>query len=300
MSILDNGGIKAILLAILLFTSIDLMGGSAIAAQDVGIEKVEMEIENRTGTFHFLFRVEGNAPEDTDHVNVTFGFSNSTSREMLGFWIEPVNMMLFGNGLKLVPTGGGEDNWTSWKFEIRLNIPMSEDPGAVIGLLSGIFGINTTGIMEGIDLENITNLEDITSIEGIDELMNETGITDLENLLDPVELLKIFSETELLVIARAVNDEEEFTEDEKDIKFELIEAVFKFLESEGIVEGIETSDDDDDGTESKEKDENGDDYTLLYLMGGISIVLIIAILAVLVLILISKRKHDLDSDNFFK
>jgi hypothetical protein len=260
--------------------------------EGIRIGDVKIELENRTGTFHFLFHAEGTSPEWTEHVNATFGFSNSTSREILDFWIEPVDLVLFGNGIKLVPTGGGDDNWTTWKLEIMLNVPMGEDPGFVLALITGIFGVNMTGIEDLIDLENITGSGDLTSLEGVEELLNLTGISSIENLTDPVELLKLLSETELLIVARGVDEDGIYTEDEKDIKFELIGAIFGFLEAEGIIEGVDDIPpvDDDDTSDNGEEEEN-DNLTLIYVMGGISMLLILGILILLLMILMMKRRE---------
>ncbi len=259
--------------------------------EGVRIKDVEITIENRTGMFFFLFQVEGTAPQWTDHVNVTFGYSNSTARETLGFWIEPVDMMLFGNGISLVPTGDGKENWTSWKMKIGLNIPMNEDPGAVLALFAGLFGLNISGSTPLNGLQNITSLEDLETLEGVDDILNLTGLTNISDLMDPVELFKLLAETKVLIIARGVDSEGIFTEDDKDIKFDLIGAIFEFLESEGIIEG-ETNipDDMDDSTTKGKESDNGDD-TILYIMLGISILLLIGIIVLSFYVFTMKREE---------
>lgn len=259
--------------------------------EGVRIKDVEVKIENRTGMFFFLFQVEGTAPVWTDHVNVSLGYSNSTARESLGFWIEPVDMMLFGNGISLVPTGEGKDNWTSWKMKVGLNIPMNENPGSVLALFAGLFGLNLSGSTPLDGLQNIRSLEDLEKLEGVDDILNLTGLTNISDLMDPVELFKLLADTKVLVIARGVDREGIFTEDEKDIKFELIGAIFDFLESEGIIDdGTDLPDDTDDTPNNGEGSDNGDD-TVLYIMLGISILLFIGIIVLSVFIFTIKREE---------
>jgi hypothetical protein len=257
-------------------------------ADEAKIGEVEIELENRSSMLHFRFLVRGEAPGSTDHVNVTFGYSNSTARETLDFWIEPIDMMLFGNGISLVATGAGEDNWTTWKLDIAFNFPMNEDPGAVIGLIAGLFGITINDTSSIDDITNITDLDDLRKIPGVEDLLNRTGISDLENITDPLQLMRLLSDTDLLIIARAVDETGQYSEDEKDIKFELIGAVFEFLQAEGFIQdGSETDDDEFDPSEKEGEDEEDD--ILIYFMLAVSVILLVGIIIIAALLLIRKE-----------
>lgn len=263
--------------------------GESTPVDEVRIGEVDIELENRSSMLHFRFLARGEAPESTDHVNVTFGYSNSTERETLDLWIEPIDMMLFGNGISLVPTGSGDDNWTSWKLDIAFNFPMNEDPGAVIGLIAGLFGISINDTSSIDEITNITDLEDLRKIPGFEDLLNRTGIPDSENLTDPAQLMKLLSDTDLIIIARAVDESGQYTEDEKDIKFQLIGAVFEFLQSEGYIQdGSETDDDESDPSEKEGEDEDEDDI-LIYFLLVISVILLVGIIIISALLLMKKE-----------
>lgn len=273
----------------LIITPLLTFEGESTPVDEVRIGEVDIELENRSSMLHFRFLARGEAPESTDHVNVTFGYSNSTERETLDLWIEPIDMMLFGNGISLVPTGSGDDNWTSWKLDIAFNFPMNEDPGAVIGLIAGLFGISINDTSSIDEITNITDLEDLRKIPGFEDLLNRTGIPDPENLTDPAQLMKLLSDTDLLIIARAVDESGQYTEDEKDIKFQLIGAVFEFLQSEGYIQdGSETDDDESDPSEKEGEDEDEDDI-LVYFLLVISVILLVGIIIISALLLMKKE-----------
>ncbi len=272
----------------LIVTPLLTFEGESTPVDEVRIGEIDIELENRSSMLHFRFLVRGEAPGSTDHVNVTFGYSNSTARETLDFWIEPIDMMLFGNGISLVPTGAGEDNWTTWKLDIAFNFPMNEDPGAVIGLIAGLFGITINDTSSIDEITNITDLDDLRKIPGVEDLLNRTGISELENITDPLQLMRLLSDTDLLIIARAVDESGQYSEDEKDIKFELIGAVFEFLQAEGYIQdGSETDDDEFDPSEKEGEDEEDD--ILIYFMLAVSVILLVGIIIIAALLLIKKE-----------
>ncbi len=252
------------------------------------ITDVTIEIANKTGILSGLFEATGTAPAGTDHVNITFAYSNSTTREEIGFWFEPVDAIFLGNGMALIPTGEGENNWTTWKFTLKLNIPMGGDLTDSLSMIAG---------MMGFDLPDLGNLTDLLDMEGLDEITNLTGVENVEDLLDMEFLMEFIMDSEVLVVAHAVDGTGAVTTGEEDFKFQAVEAAFTFMQEEGIIEAPPTSDNDDDINdndlgEDKSKDD-GNKIVLVTIISIIGVLLIlIAVIAVVVIMIVRKRPDD--------
>ena len=250
----------------------------------ISIDEVEVDLENRTGMLYFRFQARGSAPAGTDHVNVTFGYSNSTDRVVLDVWIEEMDAMLFGNGISLLPSGPEEDPWSSYVFTAALFLPYMGNISSTIDILMGIIG-ELAG--------NISGNGDAVDEQMDPYLGNMTDTSDLLEQMDPIEVLAMLRDTKLLFIARAVDQEGSYTEAERDVKMELLDAVFGFLGDEGIIEpfdgGQGSGISETDSETGNEKESRTSIVPLMLLTAGITL-LLVSIVSVIVLLISRKGR----------
>lgn len=185
------------------------------------ITNVTMSLRNITGTIVFRFTADGTCSPGADHVNVSFGVGNGTTppEPPEEGWIEPIEMMFFGTGVSLRPTGPTTDPWSKWAFRLGARIPAGTDPEDLLDIVGGIFG-NETPDLSGINW----------------------------SLVDP-GILEDIEEIEMFLFARAYSENGSYGDAEMDITDKVVPALLEFARSEGLI------DDDDEGPDDTDDDE---------------------------------------------
>lgn len=218
------------------------------------ITNFTMSLRNISGTIVFRFTADGTCSPGTDHVNVSFGVGNiSASPEPPEEgWIEPIEMMFFGTGVSLRPTGPKTDPWSKWAFRLGARIPAGTDPEDLLDIVGGIFGNETP------------------DLSGINWSLVDTGI------LEDIEEIKMF------LFARAYSENGSYGDAEMDITDKVVPALLEFARSEGLI------DDDDEGPDDTddEREEDASFWPLLIVGFILAEVLFLA----MIIYLIRKRK----------
>jgi hypothetical protein len=190
-----------------------------------------MSLSNVSGTIVFRFTADGTSMPGTDHINFSFGVGNATTppEPPSEGWIGPMEMMLFGTGVSLRPTGPSTDPWTRWSFRLGLRVPQGTDPEDLIDLFGGILGNETP----------------------------EMGDLDL-SFLDP-SILEDMDGVRVHIYARAYRSDGDFGTAERDITTVVVPELLEFARSEGLLDDdIATDDDDEDGS-----DDDGPPYAAI-------------------------------------
>jgi len=189
------------------------------------ITNVTMSLRNISGTIVFRFTADGTCSPGADHVNVSFGVGNGTTspEPPEEGWIAPIEMMFFGTGVSLRPTGPQNDPWSKWAFRLGARIPAGTDPEDLMEIIGGIFGNDTP------------DLADINM-----------------SMLDP-SILNDIEGVQMSLFARAYLPNGTYGGTSMDITDKVVPALLEFARSEGLL------DDDDDGPDDTDDDGKRDD-----------------------------------------
>lgn len=185
------------------------------------IVDVTMSLSNISGTIVFRFAADGTCPPGADHVNVSFGAGNGTSppEPLEDGWIGPVEMMFFGNGISLRPTGPQADPWSTWSFRVGASLPEGTGFEELIGLVGEFMGNGT------FDLEDLN-----------------------WSLFDP-ELVEGLEDMELYLFARAYMPDGSYGQTYKDMTDDVVPVLLEFARSEGLIDGTDGPEGPGDGGE---------------------------------------------------
>lgn len=276
--------------AVIKYSPLVAMGDTDGQVSSTTVDEVTIELENRTGTLHLLFSAIGRAPAGTHHVNVSLGLENSTERTNIGRWLEPVDLDLSVVGVILSDEGPIEEPWTEWECRIWADVKM-DSIFTTLEYLAPLLGIEG---LEGIgDIEGLEDIQNIVEIEGLEGLSNLTDFLDPEEMIDQEEIMELLMDSSILFLARGYDDAGNFTEGEKDIKFDLLNAVFGFLIAEGMMDDPMANDDDDGPDPDDEVKEDGSEGTtgVLALIAVISGMLILVMVLAIIILMVSRNRE---------
>ena len=137
----------------LIFISISMQNVEAADIPKPKITQVSVNQSNLSGVFRFDLYINGTAEGIAKKMNCTFSIQNSTSSRD-GPWIDPVNLILFGNGIQFRSAGSGNDTWSKWRFHIQITYDIEKGPGMITDLFGGWLGINISDVDPG-QIDNI-------------------------------------------------------------------------------------------------------------------------------------------------
>ncbi len=152
----------------LIFISISIRNVDAADPPKPKITQVSVGQSNQSGIFRFNLYINGTTEGIAKMMNCTFSMQNSTS-SMDGPWIDPVNLVLFGNGVQFRSAGSGNDTWSKWRFHIQITYNIAQGPGMITDLFGGWLGINISDVDPGqIDNIDINNTKAFFKIRAYD------------------------------------------------------------------------------------------------------------------------------------
>jgi len=280
--------LSVIMVLTLAFGAIVMVQGEEAEEDPVlKIETVDLTIENKSSTLRIDLDITGTAHKGTDHVNLTLGFKNETTDEILPLWLEPIDQNIFLiAGLKHGPKGTVEEPWIQWKTSAYANVPL--DMGDLLSLLDLIgpsLGLNLSILDE---LQNLDQLGNVSLPENISDI---SDITDLITIPKKSEAVSYLEGTEIYIIARAVDSEGSYTESSKNVKMDLIDSLYDFFIEEGYVEAETPVDTDNDDETSEKEDSKDDGIPFLSIILVIGVVLIIISIVSIVVYMVTRNKE---------